>query len=90
MNREIRLPQSCPECGGEVTLIQAMLTFPGPVKTVIFCNNCGWKREYADVGSVIVGDAADEDDEEISEVERENDRYNQEQDWLENHGRELE
>ena len=28
--------------------------------------------------------------EEISEVERENDRYNQEQDWLENHGRELE
>lgn len=30
------------------------------------------------------------EDEEISEVERENDRYNQEQDWLENHGRELE
>lgn len=28
--------------------------------------------------------------EEISEVDRENDRYNQEQDWLENHGRELE
>ena len=31
----------------------------------------------------------EKEDEEISEVERENDRYNQEQDWLENHGREL-
>ena len=55
--KTIRMPQICPKCGGEVNFRQEMVTFPGPLKTTIYCRDCEWKEEYDDVDSVIVGDA---------------------------------
>lgn len=80
--KKIIIPDVCPECGSEnvhfgMKVKEKSQGLSG--RLMYWCDDCGWEDEN------IKSESVNGSESEISETERENDRYNQEQDYLENH-----